>query len=85
MSTFLEDAVEDAIFSLSEQSFILPATIDIWYSEEEWVAVERFHRLRLRKDAKIGISNDRYPFIRLHILGINVNLFPEPKPIETIQ
>lgn len=83
-ASFLDDAVEDALLSMKEQEILLPNPIDVWYTEEEWTVVERFHRLRVRKDGKMGIMNDRYPFIRLNFLGIDVNLAPEPKYIETI-
>ena len=84
-TSFLEEAIEDAIFSMSEQNWLIPSTIPVWYSEEEYSNIERFHRLRVRKDGKLGILNDRYPFIRLSILGININIFPEIPPApETI-
>lgn len=83
--SFLEDAVEDAIVSMVEQEIVLPSTIDVWYTEEEWVSVEAFHRLRIRTDRKLGIQKDRYPFIRMQVLGLAVNLAPEPKYVETIQ
>lgn len=83
--SYLEAAIEDALISMKEQDVILPPSIDVWYTEEEWVAIERFHRLKLRKDGKMGIINDRYPFIRLNFLGIDVRLAPEPKYVETIQ
>jgi hypothetical protein len=83
--TYLEESIEDAIMSMAEDNWVLPKELNIWYTEEEWVAIERFHRLRLRKDLKMGIVKDRFPFIRLKCLGINVNLFPEPKYTDTIQ
>jgi len=83
-ASFLDDAVEDALLSLKEQDVILPPVIDVWYSEEEWSNVERFHRLRVRKDGKMGILPDRYPFIHMNFLGIDVKLAPEPKYTETI-
>jgi hypothetical protein len=80
----LEDAVEDAVISLAEQGTPLPSVLNIWYPEVEWPVIERFHRLRIRKDRKIGVLKDRFPFIRTQVLGISVSLMPEPKYIETI-
>lgn len=82
--SLLDDSVEDALISMKEEGFLLPNPIEVWYTEEEWTSVERFHRLRVRKDGKMGIMNDRYPFIRMNFLGIDVKLAPEPKYIETI-
>lgn len=82
--SFLDEAIEDAVISMSEDGIVPPSNINIFFSEKEWVGIERFHRLRKRRDGKLGIIKDRYPFIRIHVLGIAVNLFPEPKHIETV-
>lgn len=84
--TFVEDAVEDAIVSLVEQGTTLPQSLDVWYTEEEWVAVERLHRLKINPQRKLVLVADRYPFIRTQVLGVSVNLAPEPKyeHVETI-
>lgn len=82
--SFLQEIVEDAIMSMAEDGIVSPKVIDIYYPESEWVGIERYHRLRLRKDGKIGIIKDRYPFIRLQALGIAVNLYPEPENPESV-
>jgi len=83
--TFLEEAIEDALMSLSEDGFGLPKSIDIVYSEEEYEKVERFHRLRyIKSKGRMGITKDRWPFIRLQLLGVSVNVIPEPKPLNSI-
>jgi hypothetical protein len=84
MTSFLEEAVEDAIMSMAESNVIVPTCIDVYYTEAEWEGIERFHRLRIRKDRKMGITKDRWPFIRLRVLGISVNLMPDPKLLESI-
>jgi len=75
--SFFEDAVEDAIVSLVETGAKLPQHLDILYTEAEWVAVERFHRLKVKKDRSLGMVADRYPFVRLQVLGISVFLGPK--------
>jgi len=83
-ASFLDDAVEDALISLKEQDILLPKHVYVWYTDEEWSNVEKFYRLRVRKDGKIGILPDRYLFIHLNFMGIDVTLAPEPKHTETI-
>lgn len=82
--TFVDDAVEDAIISLIEQEVVLPDHIDVWYPEAEWALVEKLHRLKINQDRKLVLVKDRYPFIRVQILGITVNLAPGPNYTETI-
>lgn len=86
--SFLESAVEDAVISISEDCYFadsrVPQVIDVFFTADEWVAVERFHRLRVEKSGKTRLTDDRYPFIRLNVVGVAVNLFPEPKPVETV-
>jgi hypothetical protein len=85
-SSLLEDAVEDALITMLEEGHILPDTVDIHYDENEWEKVERFHRLRTTKSGKIGLLKDRFPFVRMKPMNINVNLMPynPTKKAETI-
>lgn len=84
MSSFLEDAVEDAIVAMAEQNIALPSAISVYFTPKEWEAVERFHRLKIRSDGKLGISKDRWPFVVLKVLGISVRLSPEPTEMSFI-
>jgi hypothetical protein len=80
-TSLLEDAVEDALVSILESDGKLLQFIPVRYTEEEWAAVERFHRLRTNKDGKIGLTKDRWPFIQLHALNVTVRLEPY-NPVE---
>lgn len=76
-TSLLEDAVEDALITMLEEGHRLPDIIDVHYDEAEWERVERFHRLRhSAKSGKIGLLKDRFPFVRMKSMNINVNLMP---------
>lgn len=77
----LEECVEDEIISMAE-SGELPQTqtINVHFSEKEWEKVERFHRFRPKTRS---FSRDRWPFIRMKALGINVNLLPVGESTQT--
>ena len=84
MPSFLEDAVEDAVVAMVEQGIALPAELPVYFAPAEWEAIERFHRLRLRKDGKMGITKDHWPFVVVQVLGITVRLSPEPTEMSFI-
>lgn len=71
----LEDAVEDAILQLAESGTVLPPKLTVRFTDKEWELVERFHRLRI-VDEKPVFVEDRYPFVDLTVLGIDVRLTP---------
>jgi autonomous glycyl radical cofactor GrcA len=83
--TPLEDAVSDAIVAMCERGQLTASrTIDVHYTEAEWELVERFHRFIPETRT---FSPDRYPFLRLRVLGNDVRLMPyNPQTTpETIQ
>lgn len=80
----LQDAVEDALVSMLEEDGKLPQYIPVRYTPEEWVAIERFHRLRTTKTGKPGLTKDRWPFIQVHSLNVTVRLEPFNPTVEPV-
>lgn len=76
-TSLLEDAVEDAIMSMAENNEVVPGKLEITYPAEEYKLIEKFHRFRVLESGKRGFTKDTWPFIRLHVLGIDVTISPE--------
>lgn len=78
--SLLEETVVDVVTAMAEKGVVLPPHIPVRYTEAEWAAVERFHRLRITHGEPHTLD-DRYPFVTIKTLGITVRLYPDnPKP-----
>jgi hypothetical protein len=84
-SSLLYDAIEDAIMSIAEANEVCPTTINIHYPKDEFEVIEKFHRFRVKADGTKGLTAERWPVIRLKVLGIDVNIHPEPEQKDTLQ
>ena len=84
-SSLLYDAIEDAVMSIAEANEVAPTTINIYYPNEEFEIVEKFHRFRVKADGTKVLTAERWPVIRLKVLGIEVNIYPEPEQKDILQ
>lgn len=67
--------MSDAVVAMVEKGVVLPQRLTVRYTEKEWEAVERFHRMYF-VNGEAALKPDRYPFVDLLVLGIEIRLMP---------